>query len=134
MELEVKDYVKSYMVYQLNKIERKKGARFLQPLPTLNRPCQSGTMDFINRFPSLNWCKSIMVVIDRFSKYAVFVTTLGACPVEEIAKLFYNHVVKYFGLPEDIVSDRDTRFTGPFWAVPLNSMGSKLRFSTTNHP
>jgi len=62
----------------------------------------------------VNGCKSIMVVIYRFSKYAVFVTALGACPAEKAAKLFYNHMIKYFGLFEDIVNDRDTCFTVDF--------------------
>ena len=42
--------------------------------------------------------------------------------------------MKYFGLPEDIVSDRDSRFTGRFWTVLFGLLGSQLKFSTTNHP
>jgi len=91
-------------------------------------------MDFVSGFPSANKCKSIMVVVDLFSKYAVFVAALGACPAETTAKLFHSHVVKYFGLPEDIINDRDTRFTGRFWRMLFNLMGSELKFSTANHP
>jgi len=58
----------------------------------------------------VNGCKLIMVVVDCFSKYTVFVATIGARPTKEAAKLFHNHMVKYFNLPEDIVSDCDTRF------------------------
>ena len=36
---------------------------------------------------------------------------------EVVADLFFRNVVKYFGLPKDIVSDRDSRFTGWFWTV-----------------
>lgn len=52
-----------------------------------------------------------MVVIDRFSKHAVFVAAQGACPTEEATKLFRNLAAKYFGLLEDIVSDHDAHFT-----------------------
>ena len=76
----------------------------------------------------------IMVVVDWFSKYAVFVATQKACKTEAIAELFFKHVVKYFGLPEDVVSDRDARFTGRFWTSLFNMMGSELKFSTANHP
>ncbi|KAA8542969.1 hypothetical protein F0562_021536 [Nyssa sinensis] len=38
------------------------------------------------------------------------------------------------GLPLDIVSDRDARFTGRFWTALFKMMGSKLNFSTSNHP
>ena len=43
-------------------------------------------------------------------------------------------MVKHFGLPKDIVSSRDARFTGRFWVELFNILGSKLKFSTTNHP
>ncbi|KAH0764792.1 hypothetical protein KY285_000663 [Solanum tuberosum] len=36
------------------------------------------------------------------------------------AELFYKNVVKYFGVPSNIVSDRDTRFTGKFWTALFN--------------
>ena len=42
--------------------------------------------------------------------------------------------IEYFGVPADIVSDRDTRFTGRFWTALFNMMGTELKFSTANHP
>ena len=64
-------------------------------------------MDFIIGFPKVRDFKSVFVVVDRFSKYAVFIPALDACPAEETPKLFFSNVVKHFGLPKDIVSDRD---------------------------
>ena len=52
---------------------------------------------------------------------------------EIAANLFYKYVVKYFGVPANIVSDRDTRFTGRFWTTLFNLMGTELKFSTVNH-
>ena len=48
---------------------------------------------------------SIVVVVDQFSKYSVFMAAPKTCPPEEIANLFFSHVVKRFSLPKDIVSD-----------------------------
>ena len=48
--------------------------------------------------------------------------------------LFFANVVKHFGVPADIVSDRDARFTGRFWTSLFGLLGSKLKFSTANHP
>ena len=57
------------------------------------------------------------------------------CISEIAVDMFYRNVVKYFGLPEDIVSDRDSHFTGRFWTVFFfGLLGSQLKFSTTNHP
>ena len=50
------------------------------------------------------------------------------------ADLFYKNVVKYFSLPEYIVSDRDFCFTSQFWTVLFRLLGSQLNFSTANHP
>ncbi|RVX13375.1 Transposon Ty3-I Gag-Pol polyprotein [Vitis vinifera] len=71
---------------------------------------------------------------DRFSKYAVFIPAPDACPAEKTTKLFFSNVVKHFGLPKDIVSDRDARFTSRFWVELFKLLGSKLKFSIANHP
>ena len=67
-------------------------------------------MVFITGFPKVCDCCSIFVIVDQFSKYATFVPTLDVCPVEEAANLFFSNVVKDFGLPKDILSDRVARF------------------------
>jgi len=64
----------------------------------------------------------------------VFVTTQKACKTEIIAEFFFKNVVTYFGLPEDVVNDRDARFTSRFWTSLFNMMGSELKFSSANHP
>ena len=69
-----------------------------------------------------------MVVVDRYSKYSVFIAAPELCSSEVAADLFYKNVVKYFGVPADIVSDRDTRFTGRFWTTLFNMMVSELKF------
>ena len=72
--------------------------------------------------------------MDRFSKYSVFIPALNACLAKEAVKLFFSHVVKHFGLPRDIVSDHDARFTGHFLVELFKLLGLELKFSTTNHP
>ena len=42
--------------------------------------------------------------------------------------------MKYFGLPKEIISDRDARFIGKFWVELFKLLGSELKFSTANHP
>ncbi|KAF7153438.1 hypothetical protein RHSIM_Rhsim01G0086500 [Rhododendron simsii] len=53
-------------------------------------------MDFISRLPKVDSMRSIMVVVDRFSKYAVFIPAPHKCPAEVAIDLFYKYVVKYF--------------------------------------
>ena len=73
-------------------------------------------------------------MVDRFSKYAVFIPAPSECLVEEVARIFFSNVVKHFGMPKDIVSDRDTRFTGKFWVELFKMWGTECKFSTANHP
>ena len=106
----------------------------LEPLPVPERPWESVTMDFIVGLPKADGFGSIMVVVDRFSKYATFIPATKECPVEEAARLFLKNVVKYWGISQSIISDRDGRFTGRFWTELFKLLGSDLRFSTSLHP
>ena len=56
------------------------------------------------------------------------VTTRG------ITWLILKEVVRLHGIPESIVSDRDTKFTSIFWEELHRLMGSKLLMSTVFHP
>ena len=85
-------YVKSCLVFQMDKTERKKVVRLLQPLPILEKPWERISMDFIIKFPKVRDFKSIFVIVDKFSKYSVFIPTPNACPTEEATRLFFNHV------------------------------------------
>ncbi|KAK3020691.1 LOW QUALITY PROTEIN: hypothetical protein RJ639_045597 [Escallonia herrerae] len=70
----------------------------------------------------------------EFDYYVTFVASPADCTVEEAARLFLKNVVKYWGLPKVIVSDRDPRFTGKFWTELFKLLGSELHFSTSFHP
>ncbi|RVW76146.1 Transposon Ty3-I Gag-Pol polyprotein [Vitis vinifera] len=91
-------------------------------------------MDFIIGLPKSKDNGSIIVVVDRFSKYATFIAAPTDCTVEETTRLFLKHVVKYWGLPKYIISDRNPRFTGKFWTELFKLMGLELHFSTSFHP
>ena len=56
------------------------------------------------------------------------VTTRG------VVWLILKEVMRLHGIPESIVSDRDTKFTSIFWKESHRLMGSKLLMSTVFHP
>jgi hypothetical protein len=64
-------------------------------------------MDFIVRFLKVDGINTVMVVVDKFTKYIVFVVAPTVCTTKVVAGLFYQNVVKYFGVPYVIVSDCD---------------------------
>ena len=57
------------------------------------------------RFLEVDGINTVMVVIDKFTKYVVFVVALTVCTTKVVAGLFYQNMVKYFGVPYAIVSD-----------------------------
>lgn len=134
MKEDVMTYTKTCLLCQQDKTERLKPGGLLEPLPIPTRPWESVSMDFINGLPKVDDLSGIMVVIDRFSKYATFVPTSKAFGAEETAALFFKHVVKYWGLPKSIISDRDSRFTSIFWSELFQMLGSKLCMSSSLHP
>ncbi|XP_050278133.1 uncharacterized protein LOC126719643 [Quercus robur] len=52
----------------------------------------------------------------------------------KIAKLYFDEIVKLYGLLKTIVSDRDVHFMSYFWKTLWHLVGTKLKFSTTFHP
>ena len=134
MQDEVEQFVRTCLVCQQDKTEQQCPAGLLEPLPTPDRPWESISMDFITCLPKSEGFATIVVVVDRFSKYATFIPAPKECTAEDTAKFFFRHVVKYWGLPKSIISDRDSRFTGRFWTELFKLMGSVLHFSTSFHP
>jgi len=75
----------------------------------------------------------IRVVVDQFSKMAHFI------PIKEkdsptVARSYLDNVWKYQGCPEDVISDRDSTFTGSFFADLYNHLGIQRSMSTAYHP
>ena len=82
----------------------------LEPLPVPERSWESISLDFISSLPLVGRLGSILVVVDRFSKYATFIATPLHCSVEEAAKLMMKNMVKYWGVSHNIIGDCDARF------------------------
>jgi len=72
--------------------------------------------------------------VDRFTKYAHFIFVSHPYSATKIANLFSQHVMKYHGLPDNIVSDRDPTFTSKFWGELFQVQGVNLLMSTVYHP
>ncbi|KAL0456006.1 UNVERIFIED_CONTAM: Transposon Tf2-11 polyprotein [Sesamum latifolium] len=134
MRDDVETYVPTCLICQQDKADHQKKAGLLQPLPIPTRPWESVSMDYISGLSKVGDLGSIIVVVDRLSKYATFIAAPKHVTTEGTTHLFFKHIVKYWGLPKDIVSDRDSRFTGVFWTELFKILGSKLCMSSSYHP
>eukprot|EP00955_Chlamydomonas_euryale_P023569 249073-Chlamydomonas_euryale.AAC.1 len=60
--------------------------------------------------------------------------TFTTCNAEEGALLFMTQVVKHHGLPDSIITDRGTQFTGTFWSTCMQMLGTTHIKTTAFHP
>ena len=134
MREDVEEYVHTCIIFQQDKSDTERKGGLLQPLSIPKRPWMSFSMDFITQLQQVQGYNGIMVVVVHFSKYAVSVPTKMPCGAERTAKLFFKNIVKYWGMPLSIVSDRDPRFTGRFWTTLFKLVGTELLMSSSYHP
>ncbi|GJX95246.1 ty3-gypsy retrotransposon protein [Tanacetum coccineum] len=101
MRKSVEDYIKQCMVCQQTKYSTQAVGGYFQPLPTPEGVWEDVSMDFITGLSLSKGFTAILVVVDRFSKYAHF----GALPTNfnghKVAELFMEIVVKYHGIPKN---------------------------------
>lgn len=94
-------------------------------------------MDFIEGLPSFDHKNSILVVVDRLTKYGHFIALKHPYTTKDIAELFLKEVHRLHGLPKTTMTDInpvDPVFTSQFWQQLLKSMRTKLNMSTSYHP
>jgi hypothetical protein len=121
-------------ICQKIKTETLAPAGLLQPLPI---PCQvwdNITLDFIEGLPVSQGRDTIMVIVDRLSKFAYFLTLRHSFTAKTVAEKFVDGVIKLHGMPKSIVSDRDPIFISHFWQEFFKMSGTKLQPSSAYHP
>lgn len=89
-------------------------------------------MDFITSLPKSDGFGTIMVVVDRFSKYATFLPATAGCTAKKAARLFFKNVVKYWGLLRHSLAIKTPALPGTFGELFL-ILGTELHFSTSFH-
>jgi hypothetical protein len=130
----VEDFVHQCQVCQQSKHEHIKPAGKLQPLPIPDEPWQDISMDFVDGLPKSDGYDSIMVVVDRLTKFAHFIPLKHPYSAVQVATALWDNVIKLHGIPLTIVSDRDRIFTSSVWRDLLATAGTKLLYSTAYHP
>ncbi|KAK3506479.1 hypothetical protein QTP70_001562 [Hemibagrus guttatus] len=111
MTSDIRRYVQGCRECAISKSLRHLPSGKLQPLPVPNRPWSHLGVDFIMDLPVSNSCTCVLVVVDRFSKSCRLIPLPGLPTAMETTELMFNYVFRYYGLPEDIVSDRGSQFT-----------------------
>jgi hypothetical protein len=136
MYQEVKRYVQGCATCARTKSSNQKPYGLLQPLDIPDERWRRINIDFITKLPTTqDGNDTIITIIDALTKRAHWIATKEKdLTAVRFAEIFRDHHVRYHGLPDAIVSDRDVRFTSTFWKTLMSEFDTKLRLSTAFHP
>jgi Integrase zinc binding domain len=121
-------YVHSCVTCQMIKPKHSHVSGLLQPLPVPDLSWSSVGMDFITGLPKLEGKDVIVVIVDRFTKFAHFIPLSHPYSAYDVASSFFEHVYTLHELPTSIITDRDPIFTTKFWRELLKLFVSNREF------
>jgi hypothetical protein len=134
LKLDIEIFVKQCATCQQAKHERTHAAGLLQPLPIPNGAWQDISMDLIQRHPKSEGSNSILVIVDRFTKYAHFIPLAHPFTVKQVVMVVLDVVVQFHGMHKSIVTDKDLIFTSSFWKELFRLNHTSLLTITAYHP
>ena len=101
------DYVRGCAQCQANKVNTQKQPTPLIPIsPTHALPFHTVAMDFITKLPKSNGYDTILTITDHdCTKAHIFIPCNKIINAAGVAKLYFNHVFKHFGILAKIILD-----------------------------
>ena len=87
----------------------------LKQLLIPEQPWNSISMDFIEQLLKSSGYTTILVVVDRLMKQAIFIPTHNTVTSANLAKLFILHVFSKHGVPSHVPSDHGSEFISHFF-------------------
>jgi protoheme ferro-lyase len=91
-------------------------------------------MDFIKQLPDSEGFTASLVVVDHFTKQALFISTHNIIISTQLAELFTVHVFSKHGVPSHVTSDQGFEFVSHFFHSLGKALNIKLHFTSGYHP
>jgi hypothetical protein len=107
------------------------GLLFPLPVPTRWGGCIS--LDFLELPAARSGHDFLQLHIDLLTGRVLLVPTFKTATSQTGARNFVASVFRNVGLPDVLVSDRDTRFTSAFWTGLHAALGALLMFGSPHH-
>jgi len=90
-------------------------------------------MDFIEKLPSSSSFDTILVIVDRLSKQAIFIPTHNTITSTELAHLFVTYVFSKHRVLSHVTSDRGSKFVSHFFRSLGTALDMRLHFTSGYH-
>uniref|UniRef100_A0A3B3E207 Gypsy retrotransposon integrase-like protein 1 n=1 Tax=Oryzias melastigma TaxID=30732 RepID=A0A3B3E207_ORYME len=134
MASDTREFVQACSVCARGKASYHAPAGLLQPLPVPHRPWSHIAVDVVTGLPPSEGNTTILTIVDRFSKSVHFVPLPRLPSAFETANHLVQHVFRFYGLPQDIVSDRGPQFISRVWKAFCRAIGATTSLSSGYHP
>lgn len=137
MGIHIRNYVDGCAICQSTKNQNNKSPVPILPITSDHNAelFEIVSFDFIGKLPPSHGYNMILVVVDQgCTKTSVYIpchTTTGA---EQFSELYAKEVVKRFGLPRKVISDRGPQFQANFTKELCRILGIEQNLSTAYHP
>jgi hypothetical protein len=134
MKQMVYQFVQQCSTCQQAKSEHNKYPGKLQPLPIPPEAWHSVGLDFIEGLPLSGKFDTILVVVDKFSKFGHFIPLRHPFTAASVAQLYMDNVYKLHSMPKVLISDRDKIFVSSFWQNLFRLAETTMNMSSSYHP
>ena len=132
----IRKYVAGCAICQANKVNTHSTVQTLSPLTSdCTCPFQQVSVDLITNLPPSGSYDSVMVVVDHGLTKGVIL-----CPCNKnidaagVAKLFFLHVFRHYGLHDKCISDQGPQFASAFARELACLLKYNLKLSSAYHP
>lgn len=91
-------------------------------------------MDFVEGLPKSKGTDTILVIVDKLTKYCHLIPLSHPFTANKVAMVVIDTVIKLYGVPSSIISDRDSIFMSSFCKELFSVLGTKVKMSIAYYP
>jgi hypothetical protein len=106
------------------------------PLSLHSRPWAKLTTNFVTNMPesTASGYTRILVIVDSMTKIAIYLPCWKDIDYPELARMFFEHVIRKHGVPDNISTPRSNEFTSWFWDSVFSPLSINHHLWTAFHP
>lgn len=135
MKNDIESFVKSCEACQRSKRRTTRPPGVNVPFAIPEMPFEIIAMDMKSGMPlTSRGNNAFWVVVDKLTRRAHIIPCNTECTSADVARMIFDNVVRHWGVPHKIISDRDPRFIAAFWQELWKLIGTRLNMSTAEHP